>query len=54
MIDTRSFKVYSSRDTDSEAGFAPFLEGVFSTREEAETYVKTWNSLYDFTQFWVA
>lgn len=54
MIDTRSFKVYSSKDTDSEAGFAPFLEGVFASKEEAEAYANTWNSLYDFTLFWVA
>lgn len=51
MYDTRSFKVFSSRD-ESE-GFEPRLEGVFQTRQEAEAFVECWNTLYDFTQFWV-
>ena len=53
MFDPRTIKVFSARDTDSEAGFEPFLEGVFLTREEAEAYVECWSSLYNTTQFWV-
>ena len=53
MIDTRQFKVYSAKDAANEAGFEPFLEGVFATREEAEAFVECWSSLYDQTDFWV-
>ena len=52
-IDNRQFKVYSAKDVDSEAGYEPFLEGVFLTKEEAEAFVECWNTLYDATQFWV-
>ena len=38
MLDNRQFKVYSAKDVDSEAGYEPFLEGVFLTKEEAEAF----------------
>ena len=53
MIDRRNVKVYSGRDADLESGFAPNLEAVFATVEEAETYVATWSALYDQVDFWV-
>ena len=53
MIDRRSVKVFSGRDSELESGFEPHLEAVFATVEEAETYVSTWSALYDQVTFWV-
>ena len=53
MFDNRTVKVFSAKDTDIEAGFEPFLEGVFLTSDEAEAYVECWKTLYNATRFWV-
>jgi hypothetical protein len=49
------FKVYSARHTDLEAGYAPYLEGVFKHQKEAETYAESWRALYSGDHdFWVS
>jgi len=53
-VDSRSIKVNSGRPAELEAGYAPHLEGLFATKEEADCYVKTWMDLYvdSDTIFW--
>ena len=54
-IDKRQFKVFSAKDVDLEAGYEPFLEGVFLTKEEfAEAFVECWNNVSTKpSYFWV-
>ena len=43
---TLPFRVFAARPADLEAGYAPFHEGSFATKEEAQQYVSEWNRIY--------
>lgn len=53
IISSLNFQVFSARSADLEAGYAPFLEGVFATREEADLFASEWNRLSENVEFWV-
>ena len=50
-----SYKVYSGKPAELEAGSKPFLEATFKTEAEAKAYVTSWTNVYDpgHVIFWI-